>query len=205
MTPTSEQLDALREMINIGVGRAGGILNDLLHARVSLKVPLLKIINAENREADTETGICERVASVQLRFKGPFSGRAKLIFPRESASKLVSVVMGHDEVSDDLDAIRAGVLMEVGNIVINSVMGSIANILSQRLIYSTPCYAENAAGESQVAVDLKKKETILLAQTRFTIDKHHIEGDVALIFDFESFEILLSAIDHIIPVGRASA
>ncbi|MEC4677675.1 MAG: chemotaxis protein CheC [Nitrospirota bacterium] len=198
MTPSAEQLDALKEMINIGVGRAGGILNDLLHARVTLKIPMLRILSPEEVAAGLETNQGEPVSSVQLRFKGPFSGRAKLIFPKESASKLVSIVMGQEDFGDDLDSIRSGVLMEMGNIVINSVMGSIANILSERLSYSTPCYSEGMSSDSPATSDASVKETILLAQTRFNIEKHHIEGDVALVFDFESFGVLLSAIDQIL-------
>ncbi len=198
MTPSVEQLDALKEMINIGVGRAGSILNDLLHARVTLKVPMLRILSPEEVEAGVETDQGEAISSVQLRFKGSFSGRAQLIFPKESASKLVSIVMGQEDFNDDLDSIRAGVLMEMGNIVINSVMGSIANILSERLSYSTPCYSEGTSSDSPGTANANLKETILLAQTRFNIEKHHIEGDVALVFDFESFGVLLSAIDHIV-------
>lgn len=202
MTSTAEQLDALKEMINIGAGRAAGILNDLLHARVNLKVPELKIITVGDFKNEIKKQSDERVATVQLRFKGAFSGKAKLVFPTESASKLIAVVMGNEENSNDLDSVRAGVLMEIGNIVINGVMGSIGNILSQRIIYSTPHYMEEATNYSKNSDDaeLDSDTVLVLAQTHFTIKEHKIEGDVALVFDFGSFEILLAAIDNIMPV-----
>lgn len=202
MTPTEEQLDALKEMINIGAGRAAGILNDLLQARVNLKIPVLKIITIGDVKEEIEEKSDERVATVQLRFKGAFSGKAKLVFPTTSASKLISVVMGKDENNDDLDSVRTGVLMEMGNIVINGVMGSISNILSQRITYSTPHYMEEAINYDQAPVDpeLEPSRVLVLAQTHFTIEKHKIEGNVALIFDFGSFGMLLEAIDAIIPV-----
>ena len=42
MTIGNEELDALRELINIGVGRAAGALNDMMGRNVRLNVPRLE-------------------------------------------------------------------------------------------------------------------------------------------------------------------
>ena len=43
MKVTSYQVDALTELINIGVGRAAGMLNQILEAHIQLQVPSVKI------------------------------------------------------------------------------------------------------------------------------------------------------------------
>ncbi len=42
----------------------------------------------------------------------------------------------------DMDALRAGTFCEVGNIVLNGVMGSISNMLNFDFDYSVPEYLE---------------------------------------------------------------
>ena len=46
MKPTSEHVDALGELVNIGAGRAAGVLNEMLNSCVSLHVPDVKILPA---------------------------------------------------------------------------------------------------------------------------------------------------------------
>lgn len=198
MDPTPEQIDALKEMINIGVGRAGGMLNDLLHSRVNLQVPSIKIASPHEFKHDIEGLGSDQLTAVQLRFKGPFSGKAELIFPKESASKLVGVVMGSQDKEADLDAVRTGVLLEVGNIVINGVMGSIANIISERIHYSIPHYIERSIQNNAVSDGFDAIETLLLAETRFIVEQHNIQGELVLIFEIGSSAILLSAVNRFI-------
>ncbi len=45
MELTAAQLDALKELINIGIGRAAGMLNDMVNSHVSLQVPQVRILS----------------------------------------------------------------------------------------------------------------------------------------------------------------
>ena len=45
MNVTDYQLDALKELINIGVGRAAGMLNQILDNHVYLQVPDAKLLS----------------------------------------------------------------------------------------------------------------------------------------------------------------
>jgi chemotaxis protein CheC len=58
-------------------------------------------------------------ATVKQSFTGSFSRIAELVFPTESASKLVAVLTGEKQGSLDLDAAKICTLTEIGNIVIN--------------------------------------------------------------------------------------
>ena len=44
MEPTADDVDALKELINIGVGRAAGMLHDITGCVISLKVPSIQIV-----------------------------------------------------------------------------------------------------------------------------------------------------------------
>ena len=127
-------------------------------------------------------------------FEGTFSGTIALAFPPESASDLVAVVTDEEPGSPDLDSIRAATLTEIANILMNNVMGSISNVLTERLKYSLPSYS---VGRIHALIGGGEKEphsTIVLARTRFTIKDLLIEGDILLLFEFDSFSAFLKTI-----------
>lgn len=190
-------IDALKELINIGVGRASGVLNEMLKAHITLQVPFIKILTTEELKQEIADLGRNNIAAVRLGFKGPFSGSAALVFPTESASKLVSVLTDEEPGSIDLDSVRAGTLSEVGNIVINGVMGSIANVLNQPINYSLPDYIENNVDSFLIPDNSLSKITVLLAQTQFMIKTLHTEGNIILIFEVGSFDALLAAIEEL--------
>ncbi len=144
MNLSTDQIDALRELINIGVGKAASVLNDMVNCHITLQVPYIKILSPESLKDEMEELGKFRVSAVRLGFKGPFSGSAALVFPPDSASKLVAVLTEEESKTSDLDSLRIGTLSEVGNIVINGVMGSISNVLEQSINYSLPNYIEDS-------------------------------------------------------------
>jgi chemotaxis protein CheC len=197
MNPTPDQIDTLKELINIGVGRAAGMLNDMLQSRVSLQVPYVKLFTPVTLQEEMEKLGNEKLSTVRLTFKGPFSGIASLVFPPDSAAKLVDVLTGEEPGETDMDSIRTGTLTEVGNIILNGVMGSIGNVLEKHINYSIPTYMEDNIKKLMLADTLDANTTILLAHTRFSIEQLHIEGDIILLFEVGSFDALLTAIDSI--------
>lgn len=194
--PSREQLDALKELINIGVGRAAGVLSQMIQCHIVLQVPFVKITSPEALIEEMGDLAGDRLTAVKLGFKGSFTGTAALVFPSESASKLVTVLTSEESDSSDLDSLRVGTLSEVGNIVINGVMGSISNVLRQHIDYSLPAYLEDVV-ETMFAVNNHPPNSmVLLADTRFTIEQLHITGDIVLIFETGSFGALIEAINR---------
>ena len=195
MNPTECQLDALRELINIGIGRAAKVLSEMVNARILLQVPFIKLLTPENLRREMGHMGEGLLAAVRLGFKGPFSGTAALVFPPDSASKLVAILTGEGMGTPDLDSVRVGTLSEVGNIVINGVMGSIANVLKLQINYTLPTYTEDNIENLVTPIDTVPDATVVLAHTRFTVEQRHIEGDIILIFELGSFSVLMNAIN----------
>jgi chemotaxis protein CheC len=195
MNVTEEQLDALQELINIGVGRAASLLNEMVDSNIRLEVPFVKVLTAiDAYEELVKRFQDDNLAAVRLGFTGSFYGTAGLIFPTESASTLVAVLTGEEPGSADLDAVKIGTLSEIGNIVINGVMGSISNVLFQRMDYTLPIYLEDKI-ENLLLPTNESTSKILIAKARFTIEKLEIIGDIILIFEVGTFDALINAIN----------
>ena len=198
MKLSDRQLDALQELVNIGIGQAAGILNDMIESPIRLQIPYLQVLSPADVQEELELHLNgEQISAVQLKFTGSFGGIAQLVFPTNSAAMLVTMLTGEEVGTHDLDSVKIGTLSEVGNIVINGVMGAISNVLQQRLNYSIPNYMEGTIATLLTSGGVGTDTVVLLAQTRFIIERLHVEGDIILIFNVNSFDTLLAAINQL--------
>ncbi|MEM7349397.1 MAG: chemotaxis protein CheC [Acidobacteriota bacterium] len=196
MKPSGRHLDAISELMNIGVGRSAGMLNEMIGSSIELIVPSVKILKISELTVELGGEPGGVYSFIRLPFQGPIHGTAALVFPPDSAAQLVAVLTGEEPGTADLDTVRAGTLSEVGNIVINGVMGSFGNILRLPLTYELPFYFE---GLPEHLLQHQLAETdpeMLLAHTRFTVRDLEIQGTILLVFEVRSFDALLTAVDR---------
>ncbi len=201
---TPEQQDALQELLNIGVGRAAGSLNQMLEKPIRLHIPALQIGKMDELSHEVQTMKDTTLSSVQLPFSGTFSGSSCLLFPTESATALVGALTGESEDPDTMDSLREATLTEIGNIVLNGVMGSLANVLNHRITYSVPYYQETSI---QGLIQPNPKETcemILWAQTQFTVEEYDLTGDIMLMFGVPDLGLLVTAVNEYVHSTTAS-
>lgn len=199
MDPTSDDVDAIRELINIGVGRAAGMLNDITGCAISLKVPSIQIVEFSALSRGTGSESDPALSTVSLNFRGPMSGLAALVFPPESAVHLVMLMTRETEESREMDAIRIETLKEVGNIIINAVMGSIANVLKQHLHYSLPTYQELGMQSLAGSIHGRVDDRLVIANAHFRIEDTPIDGNILLILELGSMDALIASIHGVEP------
>jgi chemotaxis protein CheC len=203
MKQYQEKIDVLQELINIGIGKAAGMLNEMLDTHIILRVPVIRILSQQDLERELGEISRNTLSAVRMGFKGSFSGNALLLFPPDSANNLVSVLTGEESIEDDMDSIRMGTLTEIGNILINCVMGSISNVIGKQLSYSLPSYFEDSLlNMLQQSDDDARNASIILARTHFIIEKHSINGDIILFFEVGSFDALIESVELLIEKTR---
>ena len=84
LNPTEFQLDALREYIGIGVGKAAATLNSLIGRHIELKVPEISIKYPEQLKSG-QSDDHDLFSFVTLGFEGNLNGNASMAFDRDSA------------------------------------------------------------------------------------------------------------------------
>lgn len=202
MNLTPIQTDVLKELINIGIGKAAGLINQMVKAHVKLEIPEILAWNSSEFEAFIEKRGDLPLSSVRLGFKGVFSGWAGLLFPKPSANWLVNQLVGGgiDTTSMDMDSLYVGTIQEVGNIVLNGVMGAIVNALGLRVDYFPPDYQETSL-RKLFTPHLTHQNMVLMIKTQLALETGVVEGEIIIIFQVAAFENLLAAIDVIIERG----
>jgi len=192
MKVTPDEKDALTELVNIGVGHAASTLNTLIGHKIRLVVPSIEILSIQSIIEHPQLCTEGDISAVSMAFRGSFNGNASLMFPLESASTLVAVLTDETAGSPQLDELRSGTLAEVGNILLNGVMGSIGNMLSAAINYSVPAYHESSLSG---ILGHQQAEAVLVAWTNFFVDELRIEGNILLFFEIESFQALIELVN----------
>ncbi len=195
MTPL--QLDILRELVNIGIGQAAGVLNQMTRTHVRLSVPEILVLTPESVQAHSllrESS--DRISAIELPFQGAFTGLAVLAFPLASAGRLVNIVAGEEADGLDLDSLRLATLQEIGNIVLNGVMGSLGNILGRHLDYLPVEYFEDSF-ENLLDSMQSEGTKVLFIRAHFDLEGGAIGGDILIFFRLGTFDTLVAAIDRV--------
>lgn len=182
-----EQEDALAEIFNIGVGKAASVLSHMTDKKVELVTPKIEIISQKNMGKYLQMEGVE-IASIKMEFHGDYEGSSAIFFPHGSALKLVNLLTNEDEDSDDFDGILTETLKEVGNIVVNSVLGSLSNMLDCRLEYSLPTYKKNTFDN----VFQKNEGYGILANTDFNLGDDNITGNIIILLSLNSSMSLIN-------------
>lgn len=195
MTPKDAAYEALAELISIGVGRAAEVLNSMLGSHVRLSAPSLRVMSpADLAGALTSKGEGS-LSAVEMDFSGEFSGSAELVFASQDAGKLVDCITAGIVLpgEEDRESIRAGTLCEVGNIVINAILGTIANVIHAELQYSVPLYLQGRPEALLLDASLGAG-VILLVNTCFQVESIEVDGDIVVFLSLESFGNLETAL-----------
>uniref|UniRef100_A0ACD5GZW4 Chemotaxis protein CheC n=1 Tax=Desertifilum tharense IPPAS B-1220 TaxID=1781255 RepID=A0ACD5GZW4_9CYAN len=73
MSLTLEQIDILQELVNIGVGQAASILNEMLGSPICLNIPDLQSLSLTQLQTELESRFeSDLISTVQLGFEGFF-------------------------------------------------------------------------------------------------------------------------------------
>jgi len=74
-------------------------------------------------------------------------------------------------------------------------MGSISNFIEGHIEYTVPTYIEDTVESILAARNSAGEANIMLAQARFLIEDMQLEGDIMLVFEGDSLNGFLNAIE----------
>lgn len=190
------QKEALLELLNIGVNESTNILSEILNVEIDLQIPSIKIISADKLIEELQEVGKENYSAVNMEFRNSFSGVSQLVFSQDSANKLVDVFTRQVLGNGDFDEIKAGALIEIGNIILNAILATFSNALEHEFQFYVPVFFENYKKEFFEQMEKYIGEVVLLGKTLFNIEQYHISGDIILYFNIKSFNYFVNLIDQ---------
>ncbi|MBN1467527.1 MAG: chemotaxis protein CheC [Fusobacteriaceae bacterium] len=193
---TPLQLDALKELGNIGAGNAATALSQILSKKVDMSVPRVKVYPIY--EIPELFGGSENiVVGVLLRMFGDMQGSLMFLLEEEGARKLLSDMLLGQEVEDLTSEIPMSAIMEVGNIISSSYLNSLSFFSKLTIIPSTPAFAYDMAGAILGTILYEVSELsdqLLLIETDFLGNGEAIRGHFFVLPDIPSLSVLLKSV-----------
>ena len=181
-------IDKLQHFVGLGIEQAAVTLNQLTACPISFQPPVVETMTAQSLQSLLQQHFGkEPVCAAQLPFSGGLSGAAQLFFPKASGITFTTALTGEDPSDDDFKMLQEEALTEAGNIVLNSILGTISNTLTERLTFDVPSYREDLIENLTPSLAQNLKAAILLAKTSFTIDSLQVSGDIILFFNMRLF------------------
>jgi chemotaxis protein CheC len=199
---TDLERDALAELSNIAMARASNSLRQMTQSEVLLAVPSVEILTSEAATKLVAKQDNPKLVAVRQDFVGGFSGRALLIFPESNSLELVRAVVGRELPLEDIVDLEDEALAETGNIILNSWVATIANLLKSALKMSLPVVIR---GDSQHMFESQVSSLVLFLHIKFEIRQKQIGGYVALLMDIPSLDQLRSLIAGFVASVTPSA
>lgn len=191
------QLDALGELLNIGMGAAAASLSTMVQQEVLLTVPIIRTLNQSEVVTQLDDNPPKTVCGVRQSFRGDFTGDALLLFSEKKSLSLVSAVLGESMPLDELGEMEEEAITEIGNIILNACIGSLANIFNEHLASEIPQYLHEELEDlfNETADD---DSCVLLLRMSFNIAEKDIMGFVTFIMNVESISKIKLQLDKML-------
>ena len=136
---TNIQLDALKEVSNIGAGNGATSLPMMLGKKIDMTVPAVNIVKMDdliNSAGEKE------VIGILVKVLGDIKGSILIEFEKDKAMQIANKLIGNNDMTE-LNSMSTSALCEIGNIVSASYMNSIAKFTGLEISPSVPELADD--------------------------------------------------------------
>jgi chemotaxis protein CheC len=193
MNFSSMQLDALKEVGNIGAGNAATALSQLINKKVDMTVPAVNIVPFET--IFSRIGGEELVIGVVVRVLGDTPGNILFIFEKEGALNLIESLTGQRD--ENFGEMGNSVLCEIGNIISSTFMNAIARFTNLLIMPSVPAVTYDMLGAILSTTFIESgqfDDSVLDIETEFLEADSKISGHFYYIPMPGSLEKILNAL-----------
>ena len=193
------QLDALREVANMGAGHAATALSQMTGATIMISVPTIQVARLE--DLPPELGPAEQpVAGVVMDMLGDLTGRTLLVFPKATVMRMAEMMLRRPHGSSvALGELERSAIKEAGNILSGAYMNALSDFMGMVLLPSPPTLAVDASTAVLSREFLRigaDAEHVFVVETEFTMQDlgERLRGFFLLLPDPASLQAILRTI-----------
>lgn len=201
--------DALAESFNLSLGEAAATFSSIVNEEIFLSVPTVEIYTpnelTEQLEYITQHDPSGLLCSISQNFqsKSGINTDTFLLFPEKGSLEIVRRMIGNSTSAiEHISELEQDALAEIGNIIINSCMGSLSNLFKTELIGTLPNV--ESIRPKEMFLPHKDDEVILVAKICMTMLTQNISGYVLFIMDLPSLEAFLKQIRELFHLDDES-
>jgi chemotaxis protein CheC len=196
------QLDALREIGNIGAGNAAIALTEFLNRSTYMSIPRVKVDNTTNLVNVVKMPKGKEIAIVSLDTIQDLRYGLFAFFNDESVQRIIDLMTTDYDTGDPADIVEMSPLFlslikEIGSILLLKYVEALNKLLKVGS-YPSPPVLRIGTVESIVDHELKdlKISKVLFIQCDVFTSEKKIQVDIAIIPYQEDFDSFMTALEH---------
>jgi chemotaxis protein CheC len=193
------QLDALREVANIGAGHAATALSQMINSTIMISVPTINVSRLE--EVPPQISAPEEpVAAVLMHMLGDLTGRTLLVFPKPTAIRLAELMLRRPTGSSmELGEMEQSAIKEAGNILSSAYMNALSDFMGMMLVPSVPSLVIDLSAAILTTTYLNfghDRDYVFCVETSFRVEgaTEPLRGHFLLLPDTPSLRAIFDAI-----------
>jgi chemotaxis protein CheC len=191
---TADQIDALREIGNIGASHASTALTTMLHQDILVDVP--ECFVCSTLEAPYALGDAEQsVVAVYLGANGKENGSMLLILTEEVAKKMTDMLFSQDhDPAKEFDEEDREAIAEIGNICASAYLNAISGFLGITILPTPPGVAIgmlSAVMEYPAMLASEDYDYLVIIKTHFITESQRFPAYFIYIPDRETEKLLM--------------
>jgi chemotaxis protein CheC len=198
-TLKAHQLDALREVANIGAGHAATALSQMTNRTIMIAVPEVNVRPLED-VAELFGSADAVISAVLMHMMGDLTGRTMILFPNESARNLCDILMRRAPgTTQEFGPMEQSGLKEVGNILVSAYLTALSDFMGMMLVPSVPSLVIDQAGAILTTTYLNfghDRDYVFCVETAFQVAgaSEQLHGHFLLLPDLPSLRAIFDAI-----------
>jgi chemotaxis protein CheC len=206
LTLTPFELDALREIANIGSGHAATVLSKMTGTRIMIDVPVIRV----EKLATVTSGLAQpddAVVALSMRMLGDLSGDTFFLLHERNAAVLCDLLLSRPPGTGTVKGVmEESALKEAGNIMAAGFMNALSTCLQVILLPSVPTLVTGRAGSLTVMSQPagRSDAPVLTAVTAFRFDdpalaSNTLQGVFLFALERASLEALFGYVRRFAP------
>ena len=131
-------------------------------------------------------------------FTGPITGNALLLLDEQSARVLSELLTDEHPSHDGFDSSAREIITEVGNILLNALLGVFGNLLQVQVTFAVPRLRVESVQGVLESITIGKDDLTyaLLIHTRFRLRANNVSGYLVIILGITSLDRLLIELER---------
>lgn len=189
-----DQLDALREFMNVSIGAATASMASLLDAFGTMHIPRIEICNSDELIVNIQESIDLRsmyFVTKQL-FTGKFGGECMFVMSEDSSTNLGRHLYAIENPSfDDIN----DAVIELANILTSTIVSRLTQELNTQVQFFVPSLQFSDAASIVNEEDVAEYSKIIIISTVLDFRDQQIKGNIYILTKDEAIESLKILID----------
>jgi chemotaxis protein CheY-P-specific phosphatase CheC len=132
-----------------------------------------------------------------MDFSGDIQGRSHIIITKKNALQIICNLFHISNETPGFDNFMTNAMVEIGNIVIHSIVGSFCKILHSNVEFSIPDYFEGTGEILSHWNEHSSQFTPIKVLTHFLLESVKVSGFIFLFMELKRFDDLIEKLEYL--------